>query len=62
MSMVETVANFTQVKMKKFAGDSTVGSQPVFRIGPEPFDAIDMVASFGATFLFSDDDMASSQA
>jgi len=60
MTVVETIANFTQVKMEKFTGHSTVGSQPIFRIGPEPFDAVDMVASLGATFLLSDDHMAAS--
>lgn len=61
MTMVETIANFTQVKMEKFAGHSSVGSQSIFRIGPEPFNPVDMVASFGSTLLFSDDHMGPSQ-
>ena len=62
MAMVETIANFTQIKMEKFAGHSTVRSQPVFRIGPEAFDAINMVTSLGTTLLLTDDHMAANQA
>ena len=55
------IANLTQVKMEKFAGHSIGVSQPFIRIGPEPFDPVNMVASLGSAFLFSDDHMAATQ-
>jgi hypothetical protein len=54
--MVETEANFPQVKMEVFLGYTTVGIKPVFGIAPEALDAVDVVPAFWFTPLFSDDD------
>ena len=47
--------------MEKLFGDSAVMIEPMFRVTPEAFDAIDMVSPSGPALVLSHDDMASSK-
>lgn len=55
--MVKTIANFTQVNMKEFTRHSTVRIQPMFRITPKSFNAIQMISSFGFSSFFANYNM-----
>ena len=55
--MVETIANLPQEKMKVFAGHAAERIEPVLGIAPEPLDPVEMVPSFGPTFLLADHHM-----
>ena len=55
--MVETIANLPQKKMQVFAGHSAERIEPILGVTPEPFDPVEMVPSFGSTFLLADHHM-----
>ena len=60
--MVETKRKFTQINMEKLLGHSTVVIEPMFRITPEPFYAVDMVPSLRFPFLFAHHHMVTTKA
>ena len=50
--MIESERNFTQVKVEKFTGYTTVRIEPMFRITPKPPDTVNVRPPLGApTFL-----------
>jgi hypothetical protein len=52
--MADPIANIPQETMKMFAGHSAERIEPVLGIAPEALDAVEMVPSFGPTFLPAD--------
>jgi hypothetical protein len=58
--MVETITNLPQKKMEVFLGDSTVRIEPMFRITPEAFNAVNMLTTLRPATIFSNDNMVTS--
>lgn len=57
LSFVESVRNFTQVKMEESFMHSPVVVEPVFGVAPESFNAVDVVAADWPALLFPHHDM-----
>ena len=57
VAIVETPLDFLEVQVKGPLGDDAVMEEPVFRKGPEAFDAVYMVPAERFTPVFRDDDM-----
>jgi hypothetical protein len=55
--MIEPERHFSEVEMEVSPRNAPVGVEPMLSITPESLDPIDVIASFRATFLFSDDDV-----
>ena len=50
--MVEPPLDFFEIEMKVFLRDTTVMIKPVFSIGPEAFNTVDVCSTLGFSFVF----------
>ncbi|HUV59684.1 MAG TPA: hypothetical protein VMW09_06185 [Desulfatiglandales bacterium] len=55
--MIKSPFYFLQVEMEVFLRDFTVVVEPMFCIGPETLNPVEMVSAFRSSFLFFDHDM-----
>lgn len=55
--MIESESHFSEIEMEVSPRNAPVGIEPMLSIAPESLDAVDVIASFRATFLFPDDNV-----
>ena len=55
--MIESPLSFFQIEMEVFFRNTAIMIEPMFGIGPEALDAVDVISSLGSAFVFADDHM-----
>lgn len=59
--VIEPVAGFTQIEMEEIFRHAAIRIEPVLRIGSEPLDPVDVVASDRPSLLLADHHMVAPQ-
>jgi len=58
--MIESPLGLFQREMEILFGNASVMIEPVFGIGPEAFDTVDVISTFGAPLVFTNDHVIAS--